>query len=688
MTPLLIAFLIALVLFALVLWTLRRRGVALVIVMPLLLYAATLGAVWLQTDVWALAIVVLAAVCATVVLPGEGLSWLTDTLGRYRLPLYLLSTSAAVATVLVLLPIGTFRTSPGELTVHLDYLVTVNARQAMTIVYVAAILYALVPTSRMRTALALLAMGTLAVTVVYAYVLPFGYPAMAGLGFEGGTLSRTEQAVRLLGDAVVIVAVALTLRAVVVAYGVRPLLLTVVLVTVSMFGTAAIAARNEMGGVGGEGGAGERDTAADRPLRFSATQPNVLVIFLDRFMGSYVESALAARPALATELSGFTWYPRTVAPGSNSIVGVHTMLGGYDYMPEAMNARGRSLRDLSVEAFSILPYNFSRKGYRVNVLNPRGLGFTMKGDCSFLEMEGVYCGHIPAAVARSRAAAMNFSLGDLTASNYTDLLVLLGSMRATPYGLKEAIRNQGSWRPFLDHSAATTFTQWAELHALPELTDTTAAESNYNIVSNILPHEPIYLDDQCRPQPSAFEVAPAELRRRGHKTLESLQHANAAECSLSIVAQYLRHLREAGVYDNTTVVVVSDHGVQGANIQDRSTRAVEGGTTSNLYVRSRSLLLVKERGATGPLRTSETFLPNAEVPRIVCQTIGGCVNPYLGNKPIDVMGRNDPFVVSFVPWQFTAQRPDAFVIRQQYVLTGKDPFNVKNWRKKGSGAPE
>ena len=524
---------------------------------------------------------------------------------------------------------------------HLDYLVTVNARQAMTIVYVAAILYALAPTSRMRTALALLAIGTLAVTVVYAYVLPFGYPAMAGLGFEGGTLSKTEQAVRLLGDAVVIVAVALTLRAVVVAYGVRPLLLTVSLVTVSLLGTAAIDARNEV--VGGEGGAGGRDTTADRPLRFSATQPNVLVIFLDRFMGSYVESALAARPELATELSGFTWYPRTVAPGSNSIVGVHTMLGGYDYMPEAMNARGRSLRDLSVEAFSILPYNFSRKGYRVNVLNPRGLGFTMKGDCSFLEMEGVYCGHIPAAVARSTAAAMNFSLGDLTASNYTDLLVLLGSMRAAPYGLKEAIRNQGSWRPFLDHSAATTFTQWAELRALPELTDTTAAESNYNIVSNILPHEPIYLDDHCTPQPSAFEVTPAEHRRRGHKTLSSLQHANAAECSLNIVAQYLRHLQQAGVYDNTTVVMVSDHGVQGADIQDRSTRAVEGGATQNIYVRSRSLLMVKERGATGPLRTSETFLPNAEIPRIVCQTIGGCVNPYLGNKPIDVMGRNDPF---------------------------------------------
>jgi hypothetical protein len=150
---------------------------------------------------------------------------------------------------------------------------------------------------------------------------------------------------------------------------------------------------------------------------------------------------------------------------------------------------------------------------------------------------------------------------------------------------------------------------------------------------------------------------------------------------LTIVAEYLRHLQKAGVYDNTTIVIVSDHGIVG-NIRDRSTRAVAGGTEDELFVRTRSLLLVKGRGATGRLRTSETFMPNAEVPRIVCEDIGGCVNPYLANRPIAVLGRNDPFVVSFVPWQFTLQRPDAFVIHRQLVLTGKDPFDAKGWKAK------
>jgi hypothetical protein len=680
MTTALVLFFVDLAIFTVALRLLKRSTLALAAVMPLLVYFVTLGTVWAKPDAWALPIAIWAAACATVVLPGDGLSRLTDALGRYRLLLYLLSTIAVAGLVFIILPVGTFRTSPGELSVHLDYLVTVNGRQAMTIIYVAALLYALAPTSRMRTALTLLALGTLALAVVYAYALPFGYPAMSGLGFEGDTLSSTAQAVRLLGDAIVIVAVALTVRAVVVRYGMRPLLLTVILVTVSMFGTAAIDVRNEV--VGGEGGAGAADATSDRPIRFSQARPNVLVIFLDRFMGSYVESALARRPQLATELSGFTWYPRTVAAGANSIVGVNPMFGGYDYTPDEINARGGSLRDKSVEAYSILPYNFSKKGYRANVLNPRGLGFTMKGDCSFLDMPGVYCGHIPAAVTRRAAAAMDFELGNLSRSNYTDLLVLLGSMRAAPYGLKETVRNHGTWRPFLDHSAATTFAQWAELRALPGLTDTNAPESNYNVVSNILPHEPVYLGESCTPLPKQFAVSGIELRRRGHMNLTSLQHQNAAECSLIIVAEYLRHLQEAGVYDNTTVVLVSDHGVAAPDVKDRSARAVAGGTDTNLYVRSRSLLMVKRRGATGPLQTSEEFLPNAEVPRIVCEDIGGCVNPYLDNKPIAVLGRNDPWIVSFVPWQFTAQRPDAFDINQQYELTGKDPFDVNGWKEK------
>lgn len=635
-----------------------------------------LGTLWFDCGRWSLLLLAAAVAVGSVGLQGEGLVRFGDSLGSGRFALYLLSVATLTELVYLFVPITTFLTSPGELGIHLDYLLSVNLRDAMVIVYAAAALYALAPSARMKTALTLLAMGTLLLALIYSSVLPFGYPMMTGLMFEQIPVRPSARLLRVLVDLSVVVATGLALRWAVARFAARRFIVAVLLANATLLVAAVVGASREQ--VGGAGGAVAGATAPQQPLRFSPTSPNVLIVFLDRFMGSYVEEILQQEPGLADRLSGFTWYPRTVAAGENSIAGVHAMLGGYDYTPYAMNARHAPLLDLSTEAFSILPYNFSRKGYKVNVVNPGGLGFTMEGDCSYLDMPGVTCSHIPPSVVKSRAEQMRFPLRKISESSYADLLVLLASMRSAPYLFKEAIHMRGPWRPFLDHSAGTTFRVWAQLKAFPDLSFAGASEPNLNIVSSILPHEPYFLGADCLPREEPYEPPVEVVRANGHSSIFALQHATAARCALLMTADYLDHLKAAGVYDNTKIVIVSDHGIVGA-VEDRSRRAVAGGTVANAYVRTRSVLLVKEIGGQGPLAVSEEFLPNAEVPRIVCEEIGGCVNPYLDNRPIETQGRNDPFFVSLVPWQFSLQEPEAFVVKAQLVLTGKDPFDSKGW---------
>lgn len=633
-------------------------------------------AIWFVPGRWTLLMVLGAVAVGTTGLHGEGLSRFGEALGKARFAVYLLSVVTLAAMVYLFVPMTTFLTSPGEIGLHLDYLVTVNLRDAMVIVYSAAVLYALALSERIKTALALTMLGALALALVYAYVLPFGYPMMTGLMFEQVPVRPSVRMQRVLIDLAVVSSIGLGLRWALLRFGARPFVLGLLLANASLVAAAGVGLLRE--DVGGAGGPGSADQAPEQPMRYSRTKPNVLIVYLDRFMGSYVESILESDPDIAERLSGFTWYPRTVSAGENSIAGVHPMLGGYDYLPVEMNERRRPLRDLSVEAFSILPYNFSRRGYQVNVVNPGGLGFTMAGDCSYLEMVGVTCTHIPSSVVRERADAMNFPLRTVSEASYADLLVLLASMRVAPYALKDVVHKRGPWRPFLDHSAGTTFRVWAELDAFPQLSRTDAAESNLNIVSNILPHEPYFIGEDCMPQRERFELPDEEVRRRGHPSIFSLQHAIAARCALLKTADYFDFLRAQGVYDNTKIVIVSDHGIVGP-VEDHSSRAVAGGTQANIFVRTRSVLLVKDIAATGGLRVSEEFLPNAEVPRIVCEEIGGCVNPYLGNRTIEAHGRDDPFMVSLVPWQFSLQRPDRFVIQAQLVLSGKDPYDAKGW---------
>jgi hypothetical protein len=642
----------------------------------LLVVGMMIAALWVECTVWSASGVLVAGAISSCAIPGQGLERLTAGLGRWRFPLYLLSIATLAALVFVYVPITTFLTSPGELSVHLDYLITVNSRNAMLVVYLAAIAYAVAVIPRIRTALTVLALVALALGMIYSYFLPFGYPMMTGLTFEQVTIPVISRASRIATDIVVVIVIVAGITLALVRWGGKPFVVATILINVSLIGVAVVGIFADSAGEAG--GPDSATHLSAQPLRFSKTERNVLIIFLDRFMGSYVEDILQTDPDLNSRMSGFVWYPRTVSAGENSIAGVHPMYGGYDYTPTEMNARGRPLRDLSVEAFSILPYNFSRANYDVNFVGPRGLGFTMAGDCKYLSMERVNCTHIPLSIVKERAERTGFPLNELSRSSYADLLVLLASMRSAPYLMKDILQVRGPWRPYMDHSAGTTFREWAELEAFPDLTYTGASQPNLNIVSNILPHEPYYLNEQCIPQQERLRITVAEMRRRGHESVFSLQHAVGARCTFLSVAKYLDFLQQAGVYNNTKIVIVSDHGIVGS-VTDHSTRAVAGGTQHNDYVRTRSVLLVKEIGATGDVRISEEFLPNAEVPRIVCEEIGGCVNPYLGNKTVEAHGRDDPFYATFVPWQFNAQRPNSFVIRSMKVLKGKDPYDVQGW---------
>jgi hypothetical protein len=234
----------------------------------------------------------------------------------------------------------------------------------------------------------------------------------------------------------------------------------------------------------------------------------------------------------------------------------------------------------------------------------------------------------------------------------------------------------------MDHSAGTTFREWAELKALPEQTATDSSDRNLNIVWNILPHEPYFMGEDCQPRSTRLDTSREEVRRLGYTSLFAYQHALTARCTLLLVADYFDWLKAESVYDNTRIIVVSDHGIVGP-VEDRSSRAVEGGTSDNLFVRSRSVLLVKEEGAQGALAVSEEFMPNPEVPRLACEQIDGCVNPYLADKEIAAHGRDSPFFVTFVPWQFNRQEPTAFVIDKELAVLGRNPYDASSWREVG-----
>lgn len=620
-----------------------------------------------------------AVVCALIVavrMPGELNKRLDLAIGKQRFKLFALSSFTVFSLLYFYLPVTTFLTSPDEIKIHLTFLVENNLKNAMVFIYLSIVFYMVSFFPYFKTALTFIGVHLLMVLFVYSYILPFGYPMMSGLMFEQIPIGTQTLALRACGDVTLLSLLAVATYRVLKRYPQR-VVQGILILNVSLMAVAFIKVSGFKSAYEGEEQVALIQT---RPIKLTATGNNVLVVFLDRFMGGFIEKILEEEPGLERKLSGFVWYPRTISSGTNSISGVHAMFGGYDYMPLEMNGRDEELVKLSNESFQILPYNFNENGYIINMINPRGLGFTMLGDCNVVDSEWINCSHVSAGISINMAKKYDMPTNFLVQSSYADLMVLLGVMRAVPYSIKDILSKRGPWKPFLDHSAGTTFREWSELKALPRLTELQLNDVNqFNVFTSILPHEPYFIGADGKPTKSVTNFSVEEFEGEGFDSSFAYQHFLAAKSTLSLVADYFDWMRENGVYDNTKILIVSDHGIVG-NVTDQSPRAVEGRTTESLFVSFRPLVLIKDRNSNEPFKTSEEFMPNAAAPQLLCQEIGGCINPFLNDKPIKAFGRDDPFYSVVTPWQFTLQNRKSFVVKQLFEIRNKDPLNIENWR--------
>ncbi|MDR2332935.1 MAG: hypothetical protein LBE61_05570 [Burkholderiaceae bacterium] len=641
------------------------------------IFLLMIAGVWLDCSPWSLIAVGISVIIAFQIHYKRKNQYLHLSGRRYLFLIYVNAIFGLAVLIYIYIPMIVFMTSPGEIELHMDRLIEINVRNVMVVVIVSLAIYFYIKPIFSKLVATSLLVGVYFLCIFYTFFMPFGYSALSGLSFERIPIPMGVTIFRGIVDFSILLILAFVLRYVVLQYGVKPIFISLLIANISIFVSSAssLLMRTEV--------AENRNgvlAQAEKPIVLSKDNKNVLIIMLDRFMGSFVETLLKKDPQIFRDFSGFVWYPKSVSAGENSIAGIHPILGGYDYTPSEINKRDDNLRKVSNEAFSVMPENFLRQGYRVSMVNPRGLGFTVMGDCDVYNNKKISCAHIPSSISREAALLENFSLSDLAEANYADLLIMLASMRISPYLVKEAIYSKGPWQPFLDHSAGTTFKEMAELNALAHITRIDKENSGFNFISNIITHEPYYLREDCGVMKERVEYTKSELDLRGFDSIHEMQHLVAARCALLSVARYLNFLKENDAYDNTEIVIVSDHGIVGG-VRDKSSRAKVGGAVDNNYVRFRPLMLIKDIGSTGKFTVSDDFMPNAEVPRIVCRQIGGCINPFLNGKPIQAMGRDDPFYVSIVPWQFSAQNEKSFFIKSSYVLEGKDPFNASAWKK-------
>ena len=383
-------------------------------------------------------------------------------------------------------------------------------------------------------------------------------------------------------------------------------------------------------------------------ITFSKNGRNVIVIMLDRSCGAYFSFVLSNKPKLLNVYDGFTFYKNTLSCSGGTLLGATPIFGGYDYLPQNSNKRKNTLLvDKHNEALTIMPYNFSNNGYNCTVANLPNENYGMVGkEHLFTNMNNV------TEIDLTDGTSKYFEGGVSEESNIYNInrsFVFYSIMKTMPIVVKGLIYNDGF---YLMNNVTARLTHTlkyyyafdnliSKLHCLDDNSNNFLMFDNeltHNHNKNTLPYDTFTLDI-IEDVNKTLEY-PVTRNLDGEDFVGDYSHLSTEIAAYLQIGKLIEHLKTNNVYDNTRIIITSDHGaVYNRSFDNNYYFEYESG--QHIAVDGYNpVMLYKDFGAHGSLKISNEFMTNADTPLLSMNNlINDPINPYL-NKKITNRDRN------------------------------------------------
>jgi hypothetical protein len=405
-------------------------------------------------------------------------------------------------------------------------------------------------------------------------------------------------------------------------------------------------------------------------FKFSANGQNVMVLILDAFTSSYIDVAFQEEPALRERYAGFTWYPNTLAAGSYTIFGLPAILGGHEATAIRMN-RVTNLTNLEKvnKAYAALPGSFAQSGFDVNMINePKeynsGLFFAHSGSPNIR------------IIRRLSDYYTKKGQGD---SAYVWFPVVVGLFKVSPNQLRRRIYDRGRWMGVFSTNDDFVITRnyVKEFLSLPNISSVDSEKNTFKVYYNKLSHAPFFLmKDKIEYSFDPYPETPGQPQAEGLPGM-SMEHHYTQQHMMRFIANYFDWMRANAVYDNTRIIMVSDH-----SWYDAYTLNETFGGAGKYFGRPLSLLMVKDFNERKPFNVSNRFMSTADVPFLACQNTANTNCGFEGppNDPSDPDGKNRVLYHSHSPERefILGLHPENRYRVKTMKVTG-NLFNAKNW---------
>ena len=385
-------------------------------------------------------------------------------------------------------------------------------------------------------------------------------------------------------------------------------------------------------------------------LKLSKNGKNVVVMMLDRSIGAYIPYMINEKPELASVFSGFTFYPNTVSTGTETINASAALFGGYEYaMAESNKRKDVLIRDKQNEALKLMPTLFEKEGYHMTLINlpAANLEGFWDGKVIFDGMNNCDTYHVQNGEYAPYMTETERNCLELEQQKRN--FFFYGLFRSAPLIAQEMLYDNGDYLSITCNNIKPHFiTSMVFLRLMPELTQISDNENGeLLLIENDAAHEPTLLNPpDYEPDVSVrlYEMTDRTLPDGREMKLSSRDkegHYDADMAAFLKIGKWLDRLKELGVYDNTRIIITSDHGFALDQFDYMKFDEIPIDAES-----VNPVLLVKDYDAEGDLDTDDTFMTNADVPTIAMKDIiDDPVNPFTGKPVNDDRKYEGPIVV-------------------------------------------
>lgn len=323
-------------------------------------------------------------------------------------------------------------------------------------------------------------------------------------------------------------------------------------------------------------------------LRFSPVR-NVLVVLLDGLQAGVADRVLRKDPALAARFDGFVFFKDTLGVAPTTFLSLPAIHSGEVYHGQGSLA---AYFAASIGRRSFMT-RFAGAGYETTLVNP------VENICPVQMTSCMRTADLRPPRVRLRTEALH--------------LLDLSLFRVAPIWIKRRIYRDGQWL------FAGQFDRPNEVEKVMEDNRFLERLSRDLVVAGDRPtikflhmlstHTPYVLEGDCRTV--------------GESTLDHLDPQS--HCALTAVATLFGRLKEAGVYDQTVILVLGDHGVNPGVFpdpgQDEYARWVHRAGAAN------PVFLLKRLESRGALAEAPAAVSLADVGATLCAASSACGAP-------------------------------------------------------------